>query len=371
MAKLSKWEKQHRKDVAKYQRRITAIFDEAAQEAAKIGASIDAILPEGEIFSFDKFPLTKAKVDKVMNTLRKEMQATIVSGIRSEWTLANSMNDELCNVVFGDTKNNLSPAQRKRYYSTNGDAQTAFIDRKNNGLNLSDNVWNYTNQFKSQIEAGLDVGIRNGQSAKAMTKDLKTYLKHPDKLFRRVRDIHGHLKASKAMAIFHPGRGVYRSSYKNALRLTVTETNMAYRMADHQRHMQMDFIVGIRVVLSNNHPVPDICDELSAPAGSKNRTGRGCYPKDFVFTGWHPFCRCHVETILKTDAELAEDAKRIREGKEPAASNSSQNAVLDTPKEFKDWVRDNETRVATMRNKPYFVNDNKEYFDEALNTKSK
>ena len=102
---------------------------------------------------------------------------------------------------------------------------------------------------------GLDLGIRSGKSAAAMTRDLRQYLQHPDKLFRRVRDEHGLLKLSQAAKDFHPGRGVYRSSYMNARRLAATETNIAYRTADHLRWQKMDFVVGIEIVLSNNHTI--------------------------------------------------------------------------------------------------------------------
>lgn len=103
------------------------------------------------------------------------------------------------------------------------------------------------------------------------------------KLFRRVRDEHGELQLSKRAAVFHPGRGVYRSSYKNARRLAATETNIAYMTADYERWQQLDFVVGIEIKLSNNHtlngvPFTDICDDL-----------KGRYPKDFKFTGWHPY----------------------------------------------------------------------------------
>ena len=53
----------------------------------------------------------------------------------------------------------------------------------------------------------------------------------------------------------HPGRGVYRSSYMNARRLAATETNIAYRTADHLRWQKMDFVVGIEIVLSDNHTI--------------------------------------------------------------------------------------------------------------------
>lgn len=92
---------------------------------------------------------------------------------------------------------------------------------------------------------GLDLGIRGGLSAREMARDLQKYLQHPDMLFRRVRDEHGLLHLSSRAADFHPGQGVYRSSYKNALRLAATETNIAYNTADYIRWQQMDFVVGI------------------------------------------------------------------------------------------------------------------------------
>ena len=74
----------------------------------------------------------------------------------------------------------------------------------------------------------MDIALRDGTPANRLVTDLKQYLKYPDKLFRRVRDEHGQLQLSKRAKEFHPGAGVYRSSYKNARRLAVTETNMEF-----------------------------------------------------------------------------------------------------------------------------------------------
>ena len=78
--------------------------------------------------------------------------------------------------------------------------------------------------------------------------------------------------------------------------MTATENNMAYRTADHEAWGELDFVIGQHIQLSNNHtiknskgirvPFHDICDEME-----------GNYPKDFKFTGWHPFCRCFATPI--------------------------------------------------------------------------
>ena len=86
-----------------------------------------------------------------------------------------------------------------------------------------------------------------------LSRDVRQYLKYHNKLFRRVRDKDGVLRLSKAAAAFHPGRGVYRSSYKNALRLTATENNIAYRTCDHLSWNALPFVLGQEIKTSNNH----------------------------------------------------------------------------------------------------------------------
>lgn len=365
---MDKYEKKHQRNLSAYERQVSAIFNQAIKEATLIGVSIED-LADDEILSFGKLPKTKKAVSKMLNTLASNLTVCIVNGVQSSWTLANSREDELCNQVFGDAKDLLTDAQRKRYYSNNGDALQAFLDRKEAGLNLSERVWKYADEFKEEIEMGLDLGIRDGVAANKMQKDLQQYLQHPDMLFRRVRDKHGNLQLSKRAKAYHPGAGVYRSSYKNARRLTVTETNMAYRTADYLRWQQMDFVVGIRVVKSNNHPDTDICDELSASLGSTAVEGPGCYPKDFKFVGWHPHCRCHSESILKTEEELMADNKRITNGEEP--TTESVNTVKGTPKAFDKWVKDNKERIENAKTLPYFIRDNKEMVEKIIRKDAK
>lgn len=149
------------------------------------------------------------------------------------------------------------------------------------------------------------------------------------------------------------GRGVYRSSYKNAMRLARTETNMAYRTADQERWRQLDFVIGYRVVLSDNHPEPDICNDLSAKRGEKG--SRGVYPKDFVFKGWHPQCRCYVVPILADEKEFDKIQEAILND-EPIPESKS--VIREPNKYFQDWWKSNKSRVAEAQSLPYWVKDN-------------
>ena len=356
-APRDKHDREHLRRLEVIQRLIDSIYDEAVKEAAAIGVSVGDIDLD-KAFEFADYPLTQRRIDELVSWLRGQLQTAVVDGINAAWVLANNKNNVLVQRIFGGDVDELPEPVRRRYLSTNESAREAFLKRKTGGLNLSDRVWRYSQEFKTEIEMGIDLGIRDGKSAQQMARDLKQYLQHPDKLFRRVRDEHGMLHLSKRAADFHPGRGVYRSSYLNARRLAATETNMAYRTADHERWQKMDFVVGIEIHLSGNHTCKgrdgkphafaDICDQL-----------QGKYPKDFKFTGWHPHCRCYATSILKTDEEIAEDTRKILRG-EPV-DGQSVNEVKDVPDGFKDWEKKNEERIAEAGKKgtlPGFVREN-------------
>ena len=362
MKKQNKYDLRHKRNIKVYELQIDAIYKEAIREAVSISGTVGHIKPD-TAFSFDAYPITRKRIENLMSGLKSRIQSVVVNGIKSEWTLANNKNSELANRVFGENVGKLTQAQYRRYYSTNDAAREAFTQRKEGGLDLSQKVWRYTEQLKEEIEMGLDIGIRNGRSANEMNRDLRQYLRDPDRLFRRVRDEHGQLHLSKYAKAYHPRQGVYRSSYKNARRLAATETNIAYRTADHLRWQQMDFVVGIEIHLSNNHtlngkPFHDICDEL-----------QGRYPKDFVFRGWHPLCRCFATSILKTQEEMAADTRKMLNG-EPI-NGDSVNAVNDVPQAFKDWVENNKERIEKAKSTPYFIRDNQNIVDNILNPKPK
>ena len=57
--------------------------------------------------------------------------------------------------------------------------------------------------------------IKSGQSHDDLARNLQKYLRDPDKLFRKVKNKEtGKLEWSKAAKDYHPGQGVYRSSFK-------------------------------------------------------------------------------------------------------------------------------------------------------------
>ncbi len=278
----------------------------------------------------------KKAVEKVLSKHRSIIYSHIVSSSENAWGLSNNHNDSFVNnYIKGITISN-----DKLYFQRNNEALKAFLKRQSNGLNLSDRVWNLSNQTKSQIEYFIAEGLTDGRSAAQLAGDLNRYLKHPEKRFRRLRSkITGKLIISDPASKFKPGRGVYRSSYKNALRLARNEINISYRTADYERRKQLPFVIGITVHLSNAHPKYDICDELI-----------GDYPKEFVFAGWHPNCLCFTTSKLLSKANFI---KQLRKEKLKGI-----NVVNSIPNIANQFLYMNSNKLKSLKSKPYFIKDN-------------
>lgn len=359
MARMNRYEARHIRNVEAYKREVQKIFDEATKEALRMGIRFDA--DTSKPFSFDDYPATKRKFEALMAKMHKRLIAVVRGGVDAEYELAQDSAGAQIRSVFPALSAIQISEQLRRLANIN--AKAAFEQRRKRGLGLSDKVWQYTGQYKQELEMALDIGIGEGKSAQALSREVRRYLKQPNMLFRKVRDKHGVLHLSKRAKAYHPGRGVYRSSVKNALRMVATETNIAYRSADYLNTKASPWIVGIRIVLSNNHtckdsqgvaqPFTDICDKLA-----------GRYPKDFKFTGWHPNCRCHIEYIHKTDAEVERDTRRMLRGEKPIEAHESKNYVGELPKSFKDWYDSNKERISRSKTTPYFIEDNKKLISD-------
>ena len=316
---------EHKSRIEMYGKLIQEIYDKATKEACRLAILADHN-PE-EMFSFADYPMTKEAFEKLMEQFRVSLEGTIMSGISNEWKESNMVQDMVANKVLsayvGKDRNG---DEFKRYYQTNPDALKSFTRRKIAGMNLSDRVWNLSEQFKPELEMAISSAIAPGISAQNLQMEIKKYLNEPDLMFRRfrykdeksgkiklkwkrrIRDDEGNIKwidcDKNSYRSNWSGPGVYKSSYKNAMRLARTEINMAYRTAEQERWKQFDFVVGYEVHTTQNgthdfgvkseedykyRPArlqdlgkihkPDICDQLE-----------GKYPKDFVFTGWHPQC---------------------------------------------------------------------------------
>ena len=361
-----------------YAAEVRAIYLEALGEIINLVKGTE--LEDGKPFSFSEYGYSEEVTPILRNMYSRTYQA-IRGGVQKEWILSNEHNDELVKSIFGASS--IEDHHFARYFLRNKEAMDAFFARKTGeeGLSLSQKVWKYNGMFKEELENALDLAIGEGTPANRLATKIKGYLQEPDKFYRRFRvkigedengnPIYGRIwkrriwdKESESYKWvndnpkkYHPGQGVYRSSYRNAQRLARTETNIAYREADFTRWQQLDFVVGVEIKLSNNHPVWDICDDL-----------KGVYPKGFKWVGWHPNCRCYMVPVLAKEEELDKMLDKILNGEDPGS------VVTDSPKnlpdQFQTWVKDNEERYAKAEAKgtlPYFIRDNKKAVEQILN----
>jgi len=320
-------------------RKIEAVLNQASRDLAMKTAIFELKNPT-RIFQGSFYKMNKGlekRIDIILNKLNKDIQTNIQEGIVSHWDMANLKNNKMVGTWAEGIKLNkdlVSPS----FNQLNLAALDTFLNRTEAGMNLSERVWNLTNGAKDQLELYLASGISTGRSAAEIAGDIKQYLNEPNRLFRRVRQ-EGKLVLSKAAKGYHPGAGIYRSSYKNALRLSKNEINMAYRMSDYTRRQQLPFVTGIEVHLSASHPQLDMCDDLV-----------GIYPKGFIFMTWHVGCLCYTTSIMLNDKDSLKFMK--------TGQIDQSNYITKIPANAQNWLNINAKTIAGYKNIPYWIKDN-------------
>lgn len=364
-----KYDRRHAKDIKRIQLAVKAILDDAIARGVMIaeGTQFDGTL--AKMFDFDDFPLAKRLMEELIQEMHSNIYHTIIEGNKSAIDLSNLKNDTMVlSAVAGGTDkiNELAVEIKagvekyripKEWLDHNLLKVEVFNNRVKDGMNLSDRVWNITDSFYEDLTMALDEGFHSGKSAAELSREVRGLLKEPNNLYRRVRNRHGRLVPSKRMRRKKTGSGVYKSSYKNALRLAGTETNIAYRTNDHERWNALPFVEGIEIHTSHtNHPVRDICDELA-----------GTYPKSFKFVGWHPNCRCYAVAKLPSVEDYEKYREAIMEGTE---DDFEFDEVTELPENFTNWLDANQEKINNAKSVPYFIQDNFKDKNKLFNDKS-
>jgi hypothetical protein len=333
-----RFEREHKRNIAAALHKVELLTQQSYDQLARELAKYDIRNPQA--FSWAKYKKLEGRIDLELGSLYTKTDKVIRYAMIVAWNTSTQKNDMIVNQYLKNIS--WQYADNKTYFNKNIAALKAYVNRATNGMTLSDRVWKITNEdTKDALKTYLGEGIATGKSATQISRDVRNVLRDPETRFRRINK-DGKLTLSKVAKAFHPGQGVYRSSYKNALRLTATETNMAYRRADYERWQQLDFVIGYEVHLSGSHPRLDICDTL-----------RGEYPKDFIFTGWHPWCLCFTTSKLMSGSQF----KRIVEqGIEP------KNQVRYIPNRATKWFIGNKDSLDRLKSKPYFITDNTTFF---------
>lgn len=318
-------------------------------------------LKNGDIFWFKDNPRAEAAFEKKVSKNIASVEALIISLTKNAYNTGRTdaaATQPAIKVRSRTGKKELELLRNEAVSSIRGNTASTFVNEKRGGFTISDRVWRAGAATKKEMEVIIQNAIKEGLSADDIAGKLKSYLNEPDKLFRRVKNKDtGKLEWSEAALKYKPGRGVYRSAYKNAMRLARTEVNMAYRTAQWEQFKDDPTVIGFEVKLSNNHtlngePFRDICDELE-----------GKYPKTFKFTGWHPQCRCNYFPIFITEDDFL---KRIKARKEGKLDSWKPQQIEQLPSQFKNWYNNNSKRFTSGAKVPQFLVDNQKLLAQVV-----
>ena len=345
-------------------RAIEQLIYTAYLQSLSLPAVRRAIEQKKDDFFFENNHTANRQVERVLGVMADRLNGILLNGIRREWEFSKEVLEARVESQLDPSTRDRMLRDRLRIDATQRSRLTsadAFVrEKQRDGLNLSGRVWNLAGNAQKEIEVILQNAIKEGRRGTEIAKDLRRFLIEPNKLFRRVRNKEtGALELSAAAKAYHPGQGVYRSSYKNALRMARTELKAAQCEAAWQSAQSNPLIVGWEIRLSNNHttlrngkpcPFHDMCDEL-----------QGVYPKAFRFRGWHPHCRCEMLPIIARPSDRKELYRRIFKGDAKEHASWSPRAVEEVPQVFTDWVEKNRARARGWRTLPRFITDNPAY----------
>lgn len=313
---------------------VEQIYDTLNLEAAKAVSRTKYSPDSDKLFKWSDYPQTKKQIDDIQKHFVEDIHATIYRGTTEEWKNSNEVQDLMADKVLKAYTAKIDREKYKVLYQTNSDALKAFQSRKDKGFNISDKLWQQSTIYKEELEAAISCAIQKGTSAIILSKQISKYLLDFPSLQKDYKEMFGNAEHLKDCE--------YRS-----IRLARSEINMSYRTAENERWKQMDFVVGCEIKRSGREFPCMVCESLV-----------GKYPKDFVWTGWHPSCRCYKIPILKTEEEFwAWDGKS-------KVTTESVNEVKDVPDNFKAWINDNIHRAKGWDNSPYFIRDNGKYIRE-------
>jgi hypothetical protein len=260
-------------------------------------------------------------------------------GIVENWGISFDQNDQIVSDYLWKIANS-----DEQYYSNfqklhNLNALKMFINRTTDTKNLCDMIWKLEEGYCAELKIFLGIGIVNGEGSQVIGRQIRQYLENPEALFRRTRDKEGNLILNKTIKGDPPNKELLKSAYQNAIKIIDSLTNQSYLLADHNRWLNMDRIIGVKISTSGVHETKDICDELA-----------GVYPKTFILLGWHLCCHCHVTSVMGSE----ENFMAYLKGEEKLDNTQ----ITEMPENFIKYVEKNKEQIAKMKIQPDWVKYN-------------
>ena len=172
-----------------------------------------------------------------------------------------------------------------------------------NGVELSNRIWDMDNTSLQQMRDFMSRAMIEGRTQAEIYSFYKDFLLLPDVDMRK----------NVWKEFFDknpPGRGVYKSAWKNVLRFMQTETNRAYRQAFASYADGRDWISSLRWNRVLGGDPCEICDGFADD--DSYGLGPGLFPADEFPDSGHPHCLCFGTYEIDTDS-LSEDQSNTEE----------------------------------------------------------
>ena len=295
-------------DIDKYlDRTLRNIYTNAYDEIAnEIRYNIrHGIIPSSRTVSIKK------KIEDVFNKLKTQVPITIENEISNQ--IAKLMSDEKLSI-----QNSLiARSSAFRFIDIDSPAISEPFIRNIlrggiDGVPISSRIWVYGNQIKRKLMTTVGNYITQGISAEELIPSIKPFLLEPQgygmmnglvkrykTLAKRFKDVDPEkyrefMRRSKMIDASIPrvGTGVYRSAYKNAWRLSVTEFNNAAQLTNLEYYKSLDFV---KKAKWNLNPIGHHCETCLSYAAHKP------FNLDDYPNKPHPICRCFPTSVIDYD----------------------------------------------------------------------
>lgn len=191
---------------------------------------------------------------------------------------------------------------RSMFATVNRQAVEACWARTKKGLFLSDRIWEQGEKFRNTMRDIIQEAVATGQDAVKTARMLQQY----------VRQGKSTLAANYPNMMERMGGRIPKDICYEALRLARTEMTAAFGEGTLAAARMSPSYIGMKYVLSHNHPMPDICDNITS--ANLYGLGPGVYPPgEEPPYPFHPSCLCIALPAHEQPEKFVERLKNWKE----------------------------------------------------------
>lgn len=245
----------------------------------------------------------KEELQKEIYKINQSTERLMKQGIQESFHFGGSAVENYFVSAIKETKALSLSDAKKAMILINREAVLSFWNRvAKNGMTISKTIWSKGDKVQDSIENLIEVGLVTGRDSVALARDLEQYVREGRKTL--AEDYYNMMERM--------GKRVPKDICYEALRLARTEYTTAFTEATIKRGQRTPGYKGVQWILSDSHPISDICDVLAET--DAHGLGVGVYPRGKEPTTPHPNCLCYLVAVLIEREEFINDLKRWSDG---------------------------------------------------------